>query len=553
MNNSNESILKQLWSILRPYFTGNKKRQALFLLFMLLLFVFLMAGINAYKTYLTKWAINALTDKNQEQFYFIIKIAVISLILSAPIVALHEYYTKKLSIFWRKWFNNNLLTRYFTNRAYYKMSLFSDVDNPDQRIAEDLNNFTDSATEFFAIISLSIISFLTYIGVLWSISPKLVLAVLIYATVGTIVILLVSRTLVVVNFLNIKFQANYRYNLVHARDNIESIAFYGGEQHEEKNLKSRFNTLFNNLFRLIKIQRNISFAGQIYILMSALCPFLILAPGIFAGTIKIGTLVQSVTVFAAVLTDLSFIVLQFQNLATFAAVIRRLSGFTSALATEPPPSKQITFKSGDTFQVNNATIQTPDLRKTLVKDLDFSLEQGKSIMISGPSGCGKSSLLRSIAGLWNAGEGEIIKPPAEQIMFLPQKPYMLIGSLREQLVYPQLERDISDAELEQALKDVNLGDLIERVGDLDTVMPWADLLSLGEQQRIIFLRLFLFKPRFAILDESTSALDEPNEALLYGMLKDSDISYISVGHRSSLLPYHDHFLKLDNEQGWKMQ
>lgn len=545
------SLLSDLWVVLAPYWRQDKKKQAWTLLVVAALLIVLLALVNAFKTYITKWAINALTDKHAQLFYHILELALAFLVISAVIEALHVYYREKLGLFWRKWFNNNMLDRYFKNRSYLNVALYSDVDNPDQRIAEDIAQFSTLGNMFASSIFLSVLSFVTYISVLYTMSPTLMVVLIAYATLGSAVVLLISRALARRNFFNLKYQANYRYNLIHTRDSIESIAFYRGEAHEKSLLKKTFNIVFANYVRLIKIQRNISFVSKLYILLAPLFVFLILAPAILAGKMQIGSLVQGVDIFTSVLMDLSFIVLQFNQLSTFAAVIRRLAQLTRAVDVEPPASSTITTKSSPNMVFDDLTVETPDLSKTLVKHLNFELKPGCGTLIVGPSGCGKSSLLRAVAGLWQAGSGTILRPDMRELMFLPQKPYMIIGNLRDQLTYPANAGQFDDAVLQQALIDVNLPTLLERVNGFDAIMPWSDLLSLGEQQRIIFLRLFLNQPKIAILDESTSALDEPNEAMLYQRLKASGVTYLSVGHRSSLIPFHDYVLALDDQQGWK--
>lgn len=548
----NWQLVQQFWFLVKPYWQSDYKRQAWTLLSLVVFFIIIMSGVNAYKTYISKWAIDALNAKDPTEFYNVIYLAIISLAISVPIVAFHEYYPNKLSLFWRRWANLELLKNYFNNNAYYKMSLYSDVDNPDQRIAEDLNNFVTESTRFFSILSLSIISIIAYIGVLGSISWTLVLSIFIYALIGTTVIVYLSRDLVKLNFRNIRYQADYRYNLVHVRDNIESIAFYKGEQHERSVLVKAFNILFGNFFHLIKLQRNISFATQAYTLFAALIPFVLLAPKVFAGDLKVGSIVQASTVFMILLTDLSLIINEFKSLSTLAATIQRLYGFMKGLDASPPDCNQIQHASHNTFDFQNVTVFTPKLEKKLVQDLSLTIKPGSGLMIVGASGCGKSSLLRAVAGLWRNGDGNILSPKLEEIMFLPQKPYMLIGTLKEQMIYPHLDAEITDAQLKQALDSVGLNDLVDRVGGLNTVLNWSNVLSLGEQQRVIFLRLFLTQPKFAILDESTSALDEPNEAKLYQKLRDSGITYISVGHRSTLLDFHDDVLQLQNGGDWKL-
>jgi putative ATP-binding cassette transporter len=553
MNKQSFTTLKQLCRILVPYWKSEKKAEAWCLLCTVMVILFLHSANDAFKSFLPKWLVNALTAHDGPLFHKYMLLAVGMLLISIPLVTLSHYFVDKLAVSWRRWFNRNLLERYLKNKAYYNIGIYSDIDNPDQRLAEDLNDFTQSSSKLFAQVGFSFVSLLTFTGVLWSISPWLVGCVFAYAAVGNAVIVILMRILIKVNFLNLRYQADYRYNLIHVRDNAESIAFYKGEQHEGSVLKRSFNILIENYFRLIRIKRNITFASQAYILFSILVPYLLLAPGILAGRTEIGVLVQAVAVFTVILNDLSIIVESFPDLSTYGANIQRLASFVENIEVGPSESaSRVSYHHNGVFAFNNLTVETPDRSKTLVKNLALTIKPGSRTIIRGPSGCGKSSLLRAVAGLWEIGQGDITTPDMKDVMFLPQQPYMLIGSLREQLTYPNLQSTVSEEELQQALAQVNLSDLPDRVGGFDSVLKWTDVLSLGEQQRVMFVRLFLNNPKYAILDESTSALDEENQSMVYGRLKQSGITYLSVGHRSSLLPFHDQVLLLDLEHGWQV-
>ncbi|NCC51328.1 MAG: ABC transporter ATP-binding protein/permease [Spartobacteria bacterium] len=553
MNKPSFTTLKQLCRILAPYWKSEKKVEAWCLLSTVMVILFLHSANDAFKSFLPKWSVNALAAHDGPLFHKYMLLAVGMLLISIPLVTLSHYFVDKLAVSWRRWFNRNLLDRYLKNKAYYNIGIYSDIDNPDQRLAEDLNDFTQSSSTLFAQVGFSFVSLLTFTGVLWSISRWLVACVFAYAVVGNVIIVILMRILIKVNFLNLRYQADYRYNLIHVRDNAESIAFYKGEQHEGSVLRRSFNILIENYFRLIRIKRNITFASQAYILFSALVPYILLAPGILSGQTKIGVLVQAVAVFTVILNDLSIIVESFPDLSTYGANIQRLASFVEDIEVGPSESASlVSYHQNGVFAFNNVTVETPDLSKTLVKNLELTIEQGSRMIIRGPSGCGKSSLLRVVAGLWKTGQGDITTPDTNDVMFLPQHPYMLIGSLREQLIYPNLQSTVSDEELRQALTEVNLSDLPDRVGGFDTVLKWTDVLSLGEQQRVMFVRLFLNNPKYAILDESTSALDEENQSMVYGRLKQSGITYLSVGHRSSLLPFHDQVLLLDLDHGWQV-
>jgi putative ATP-binding cassette transporter len=551
VNASEKNLFQKAIFLIKPFWKGQSAKNAWFLLIIAIIFVIFLSGINTYKTYVTKWMLDALTERNSQHIINIFIIAIISLGISIPISAYHNYTLNNLHLHWRKWLNLDLLGNYFKKHAFYRMHLFSDVDNPDQRLSSDLEQFVNLSVQFIGVLCFSVISIITLTGVLWMINIWLVVCIVIYVAIGSAITLLISKNLVDVNFKNIQYEADYRYNLVHVRDNVESIAFYQGENHEHSGLKERFLKLMKKYQRLIKLQRNISFFTEFYLLYAALCPFLILFPGVLNGTVTIGTVVQASTVFMLLLQSFSVIVNYFKELATYGAVVERLYGFAQGINTQAPESTKTEVVTKNNFSLNDVTIYTPDLKKTLAKNLSIEIPKNSGILIMGPSGCGKSSLLRALAGLWRAGSGTINIPPIEEVMFLPQKPYMIIGSLREQITYPQIDQKVSDEELFKALKKANLDHIPEQTGGLDKTLNWGDILSLGEQQRLIFARLFLTDPAYAILDESTSALDEPNEENLYQQLVNGNIGFISVGHRSSLKKFHTHILEMDQDGKWE--
>jgi vitamin B12/bleomycin/antimicrobial peptide transport system ATP-binding/permease protein len=284
--------------------------------------------------------------------------------------------------------------------------------------------------------------------------------------------------------------------------------------------------------------------------LPAVLPFLVLFPQYFGGKIEYGDMVQANIAFIQIYASLSLIVTQMEQITNFAASIERLSTFADAVT--PAPVHGIQIYETDRFALKDVTLLTPDGERTLFQNLTMDLEGSNNIVVGGQSGVGKSSLLRAIAGLWTQGSGIVLRPELEEIFFLPQKPYMLLGSLRDQMLYPRMEQEIPDDELRRVLESVNLADLPERSGGFKAKLIWADVLSLGEQQRLAFARLFINRPKYAVLDEATSALDGENEAMLYQKLQELDIHYISVGHRSSILDYHDHVLELQGEDKWEL-
>lgn len=528
-----------------------------------------------------------------------------------------------------------VLTLYFSNRVFYGLESQgnhadgkardykerqNEVDNPDQRIQEDVSSFTGYSLSFFLTVVHTAIDLVSFSIILFSVMPQLFIAIIVFATLGTAATIVIGKVLVKLNYEALQREADFRFSLVRIRENAESIAFYGGEPVEERFTKQKFQRAIDNSHQINVAQRNLDVFITSYNHLTEILPTIILANQYFNGIIEFGVVAQVRGAFWHILNDFSVIIREFNGIASFIAGLDRLFLFMKAIQKLDPsrpnddakvmmkdimsdsdeddgtsPQHVIRVKEMRTsdpavaepadptqpsriLSMRDVRLVTPDNKRVLVDNLDMSLLRGRNMLIAGVSGSGKSSLLRAIAGLWNNGSGEIARPSSDKIYFLPQRPYCPPGSLRDQLLYPSTElsdnydgsqddwsrpieqrrvewSSMSDAELLDVLDAVDLPGLARRIGDgdpirgLNTVLDYSNTLSLGEQQRLAFGRLVINRPSLVILDESTSACDVVTERKMYTLLKNiaadaedggrTGLTYVSVGHRPTLLQHHD--------------
>lgn len=561
MNRINLTVVKRFWAIAKLYWLGDEKKGAFTLLavlsVLLVAYTQLSVQLNAQQGEL----FSALSKLDTARFWRTVWLYLGVLVVYVPLFAGFSYLQRKLGLYWRRWLTYHFLGNYFGNRAFYNLShAYNDIDNPDQRISEDIRSFSQDSLLFLLVFVQSILQIIAFSVVLWQISQPLVIFLIAYGIIGTVVTVVVfGQKLVKLNFEQLKREANFRFGLVRIRENAESIAFYRGENRENNQVKRNFTEVFDN-FNLLIIWREIYLGIFIntYEFLPYIIPALIIGPNILNGDLEVGKLQEATGAFLRVFFSLNVIVSNFQSLTSFAAGINRLYSFEEYLSKPQSISDtngydQIQTIIKPSLSLDNVTLQTPNYQRTLIRNLSFSLQPGQGLLIMGASGCGKSSLLRAIAGLWNSGSGTILRPDLDDMLFLPQRPYMILGSLKEQLLYPKGNLEVEDWELEKVLKLVNLPDLITRFGSLDTEKDWGEVLSLGEQQRVAFGRILVTKPAYAVLDEATSALDIHNEESLYSHLRTTGTTYVSVGHRPSLVKYHDLLLELSEGQVWQLK
>lgn len=562
-------LSKTAWRLMKSYWKSKEKWRARGLLAGVIALslgqVYMLVMLNQWNNVFY----NALQERDFEVFWPLI--GQFSLIAFGYIImAVYAIYVKQiLEIKWRTWMTSRYLDEWMHSQTYYRLQVLGGdgVDNPDQRISDDIGMFVNLTLSLFIGLLKQVSTLVAFVVILWQLSGALdipvgdtvlsvpgymVFVTLIYSVVGTWLAHKVGRSLIGLNYDQQRYEADFRFSMVRVRENSESIAFYGGEGPEMQNFQERFGMVIRNFWALMKRTKLLNFYVNGYAQLAVIVPILMSAPKYFSGDMQLGGFIQTLSAFGRVQDALSYFVEAYDTIAQYVAVIRRLGGFTGHMEAAENMQASFGFDSRDDINglvLQDVQVELPDGRR-LFEGLSLAVPAGKYLLVSGNSGCGKSTLLRALAGIWPYGCGIVSLPSGWRSMFLPQRPYLPLGSLRRAIYYPQPVPEKETADLRSLLERFGIGSLAER---LDEVDDWSRILSLGEQQRLAFIRILLFRPDIVFLDESTSAMDEQREAEAYDILKEllPEMAVISVGHRSTLFKKHDKRLQLTGS-GWQL-
>lgn len=556
-------FFKDVWYLTKSYWQSEEKKKAFWLLTCIIVLtlgiVFMLVQLNTWNNSFYSALQNYDAEKISSELIHFSWLAAIYIIL-----AVYSYYLQQtLILHWRRWLTTRFIDIWLQNKTYYNLQMFGkDTDNPDQRISEDVRQFVEMTLGFAIGILKSLCTFISFVFILyqlsgplnfsfmgktWTIHGYMLWASLLYSILGTYITHVVGRKLVKLNFIQQRYEADFRFSMIRLRESAESVAFYRGEAQEGKVFKNRFKLLLDNFWQLVNKQKQLVFLNSGYSQIAIIFPFVVAMNRYLAKEVSLGGLMQVASAFGRVQDSLSYFVDMYSSIAQWQAVVMRLTYFGRHMHEVSQQAEQFhveRFATSEAVSVEQMQVNLPD-DTVLLQDINFNLQPGRNVLIKGVSGSGKSTLLRALAGIWPFVIGKINLPKTEELMFIPQKPYIPLGSLREALLYPG-KKALSDEELLYLLDLCQIGYLRDK---LDLVADWSHVLSVGEQQRLAFVRAHIQKPKWLFLDEATSALDEDTEAAMYALLAERlrQTTLVSIGHRSTLNKYHELMLVIDKQ------
>jgi putative ATP-binding cassette transporter len=557
------STIATIWRLSIPYFRSEDRWPGRILLAAVIAMELSLVAVNVVLNLWYNRFYNTLQDRDWNAFVSAILFFCVLAAIYIVLAVYKTYLTQWLQIRWRRWMTQAYLQRWLDAANHYRMQLLGDAaDNPDQRIAEDIKSFIDYALQISTGVLSSIVSFCSFVVILWVLSAQaplhlfgaqiaipgyLVWAALIYAALGTVLTHLIGWQLIPLNFQQQRFEADFRFNLVRTRENSEQIAALGGDDAERDGHLGRFRPVIANWLAIMQRTKLVNFFAAGYSQVSVIFPYIVVSPAYFAGAMQLGGLMQTASAFDSVQKALSYFISNYQNIAEWRAIIDRLSGFEQSIeasraAALTPPSVEVLQGGGAPFAAERLDVRLPDGEPIVAVD-HIAFDAGDRVLITGPSGSGKSTLFRAIAGIWPFGSGRVHVPANAKMMLIPQRPYFPVAPLAAAVSYPASAGAFDDARVAEAVVAVGLSELVPRLHEEE---HWNRMLSLGEQQRLAIARALLHAPDYLLLDEATASLDEAAEATLYRLLHErlKGTTIISIGHRSTLGAFHGRRVEL---------
>jgi putative ATP-binding cassette transporter len=539
-------------------------------------------GLNIVNSYVGRDFMTAVANRNMNGFIRSAALYIGVFAASTVVAVIYRYLEETLGLLWRQWLTRHLVTVYLAHPIYYRLNdhliANGEVANPDQRIAEDVRTLTLTTLSFVLMLLNSTFTVLSFSGVLWSISPLLFLVAVLYAAGGSLLTIMLGRPLVWLNYNQLDKEANFRSDLIHVRESAEAIALARHEEHLQARLLRRLQELVANFERIIVVNRNLGFFTTGYNYLIQIIPVLIVAPLFFRREVEFGVITQSAMAFSMLLGAFSLIVTQFQSISSYTAVIARLGALGEAidraqsaavsaievcehhrrtaecpwcLALPQPPAAICVCEEDTCIRYERLTLLSRQDGRPLLKQLSVSIERGTRLLVAGPNKTAKIALFRATAGIWSFGEGRVVRPAADELLFLPERPYLPPGTLREALIRTGQEDRVSDEQLLATLRAFDLESALDRAQGLDVEQDWDTIFSLNEQQRLACIRILLAAPQFVFVDQVSTMLSQEQIGKMLRLLSEKAITYVTFGDIDDLLHDHDAVLSIDNEGEWQ--
>jgi vitamin B12/bleomycin/antimicrobial peptide transport system ATP-binding/permease protein len=525
------------------------------LLAILIAFLFSINGLNVLNSYVNRDFMTSIENRDMDGFVFYALLYVGVFALSTVVAVLYRYVEESLGLLWRKWLTAQAVDRYLSDRTYFRLHANGELQNPDQRISEDIRALTATTLSFALMFLNASFTVIAFSGVLWSISPLLFVVAVVYSIAGSLLTIYLGKPLVRLNYDQLDREANFRARLVHVRENAESVALLRREGRLRMRLRERLEALTANFQRIIEVNRNLGYFTTGYNYLIQIIPALIVAPLFIQGQAEFGVITQSAVAFTHLLGAFSLIVTQFQSISTYTAVVARLNALRTAMVRElPSPSPTVELaESVGSVAFEHLTLYSPRDGRALLKDLSLSIPAGVCLLVRSTSESAEKALFRATADLWYHGEGRILHPGHDEIFFLPERPYVPPGTLREILLRTGEEELVPDARILECLEALNLGHTLEKAGGLDVERNWGDILSLGEQQRLSFARVLLAEPHYVFLDHPSRGLSECPLGELLKLLRQQGITYLTLGDATDDPRNYDRLLEIAADGSWRLR